>query len=139
MAERARCNDGFRAPLEIQLAPLSGLPNRSIADVRSQMPQLLRPASLRQSQQFGRRHLPASHMAMYDPANSGGHMDSRTMRRNFVGGLLAGLRVVWPILSGLLGLIVILGLIVGVIERWSVQESIYFAFVSGLTIGYGDL
>ena len=22
---------------------------------------------------------------------------------------------------------------------WSVQESIYFAFVSGLTIGYGDL
>jgi len=66
-------------------------------------------------------------------------MDSRTMRRNFVGGLLAGLRVVWPILSGLLGLIVILGLIVGVIERWSVQESVYFAFVSGLTIGYGDL
>ena len=25
------------------------------------------------------------------------------------------------------------------IEGWSVQESIYFAFVSGLTIGYGDL
>jgi hypothetical protein len=26
-----------------------------------------------------------------------------------------------------------------VIEGWSVHESIYFAFVSGLTIGYGDL
>jgi Ion channel len=25
------------------------------------------------------------------------------------------------------------------IEGWSVHESIYFAFVSGLTIGYGDL
>ena len=66
-------------------------------------------------------------------------MDSRTLRRNFVAGLFAGLRVVWPILSALLGLIVALGLVVGLIESWSVQESIYFAFVSGLTIGYGDL
>jgi hypothetical protein len=24
-------------------------------------------------------------------------------------------------------------------KGWSVQDSIYFAFVSGLTIGYGDL
>ncbi len=47
--------------------------------------------------------------------------------------------MVWPILSGLLGLIVAAGLVVGRIEGWSVQESIYFAFVSGLTIGYGDL
>lgn len=66
-------------------------------------------------------------------------MDSRTMRRRFFGGLFDGLRVVWPILSALVVLIVVLGLIVGLIERWSVQESIYFAFVSGLTIGYGDL
>jgi ion channel len=34
---------------------------------------------------------------------------------------------------------VALGLIVGMIEGWSIHESIYFAFVSGLTIGYGDL
>ena len=66
-------------------------------------------------------------------------MDSRTLRRNFVAGLLAGLRVVWPILSVLLALIIALGLVVGLIEGWSVHESIYFAFVSGLTIGYGDL
>ena len=33
-------------------------------------------------------------------------LDSRTLRRNFVAGLLSGLRVVWPILSLLLGLIV---------------------------------
>ena len=65
-------------------------------------------------------------------------MDSRTLRRIFIVGLLAGLRVVWPILSALLGLIIVLGLVVGLIEGWSVHESIYFAFVSGLTIGYGD-
>ena len=66
-------------------------------------------------------------------------MDSRTLRRNFVAGLFLGLRVVWPILSLLLGLIIALGMIVGVMEGWSIHESIYFAFVSGLTIGYGDL
>jgi len=66
-------------------------------------------------------------------------MESRKMRRNFVAGLLTGLRVVWPILSVLLGLIVALGLVVGLLEGWSIHESIYFAFVSGLTIGYGDL
>ena len=66
-------------------------------------------------------------------------MDSRTMRRDFAAGLLVGLRVVWPVLSALLGIIIALGVVIGLIERWSVQESIYFAFVSGLTIGYGDL
>ena len=66
-------------------------------------------------------------------------MDSRALRRSFAAGLLTGLRVVWPILSALLGLIIALGLVIGRIEGWSVHESIYFAFVSGLTIGYGDL
>ena len=66
-------------------------------------------------------------------------MDSRVLRRTFLLGLFTGLRVVWPILSVLLVLIVVLGLVVGYLEGWSVQESIYFSFVSGLTIGYGDL
>jgi len=66
-------------------------------------------------------------------------MPSRTLRRKFVAGLITGLGVVWPILSGLLVLIITLGLAAGLREGWSVQESIYFAFVSGLTIGYGDL
>ena len=61
------------------------------------------------------------------------------LRRNFLSGLFRGFRVVWPILSVLVGLIVALGLLVGLREGWSIQESIYFAFVSGLTIGYGDL
>ena len=66
-------------------------------------------------------------------------MDSHTLRRHFLTGLFLGFQIVWPILSGLLILIIALGLMVGVLEGWSVQESIYFAFVSGLTIGYGDL
>ena len=65
--------------------------------------------------------------------------DRHLLRLRFVRGLYNGVRVVWPILSGLLGIIVALGLVVGVLEGWSVLESIYFAFVSGLTIGYGDL
>ena len=65
-------------------------------------------------------------------------MDSRFLRRHFLRGLLDGLGVVWPILSGLLILIAGLGLVVGFREGWSIQESEYFAFVTGLTIGYGD-
>ena len=61
------------------------------------------------------------------------------MRRSFIDGLLAGLRVLWPIFSALLATMVGLGIVVGRVEGWSLQESIYFAFVSGLTIGYGDL
>jgi len=85
------------------------------------------------------RRLASSVRASAPPPKLGDGMDSRTLRRHFVAGLLTGLRVVWPILSVLLGLIIALGLVVGVIEGWSVHESIYFAFVSGLTIGYGDL
>jgi Na+-transporting NADH:ubiquinone oxidoreductase subunit NqrD len=67
------------------------------------------------------------------------NIDSRALRRTFVAGLFTGSQVVWPILSILLGLIVALGVVVGLLEGWSLQESIYFSFVSGLTIGYGDL
>lgn len=63
----------------------------------------------------------------------------RAMRREFLGGLIFGLRVVGPILSAILILIVVLGLVAGLSEGWSVVDSIYFAFISGLTIGYGDL
>jgi hypothetical protein len=65
-------------------------------------------------------------------------MDPRALRRSFLGGLYHGLRIVWPVLSILLALIAALGLVTGLLEGWSIQESIYFAFVSGLTIGYGD-
>jgi uncharacterized membrane protein len=65
-------------------------------------------------------------------------IERRATRRAFYTGLFAGLRVLWPILSGLVAIIVALGIVIGLREGWSLQESIYFAFVSGLTIGYGD-
>jgi hypothetical protein len=32
----------------------------------------------------------------------------------------------------------VLGLLIGISEKWSVGEAAYFTFVTGLTIGYGD-
>jgi hypothetical protein len=61
------------------------------------------------------------------------------MRRQFVADLWTGLRVVWPILSTLLFVMMGLGVVVGLIEGWPLRDSLYFAFISGLTIGYGDL
>jgi hypothetical protein len=61
------------------------------------------------------------------------------MRSQFAVGMLVGLRIVWPVLSALLIAVVALGVVIGRVEGWSVPESIYFAFVSALTIGYGDL
>jgi hypothetical protein len=42
-------------------------------------------------------------------------------------------------LSLLVGVIAGLGMIVGYVEDWQPVEGIYFAFVTGLTVGYGDL
>ena len=49
------------------------------------------------------------------------------------------LRVVWPIMSGLVAFQLALGTVIGILERWPVSEIIYFTFVTALTIGYGDL
>jgi hypothetical protein len=53
--------------------------------------------------------------------------------------LWSGLKVAWPILSGLLGTMAMLGVAVARLESWTWPEGLYFAFISGLTIGYGDL
>lgn len=71
-------------------------------------------------------------------AKIGGPVNPRKLRRDFVSGLIYGLRVVWPILSVLLLLIAGLGIVIGLIEGWTVTESLYFSFITGLTIGYGD-
>jgi hypothetical protein len=33
----------------------------------------------------------------------------------------------------------LLGVVVGLVEGWGIWQGIYFAFITGLTIGYGDL
>lgn len=72
-------------------------------------------------------------------ADCGVDMDNRAKRRIFLRNLVSSLQMVWPVVSAVLVLIVGLGILVGVREGWSFQESIYFSFVTGLTIGYGDL
>ena len=51
-------------------------------------------------------------------------MDPRTLRRRFLAELWAGLRVVSPILSGLLVVMVALGVVVGVIEDWPLRDRV---------------
>ena len=66
-------------------------------------------------------------------------MRSREIRRIFFMELLRLVGVVWPILSGVLSAMVGPGLLIGHIEGWRIVDALYFTFVTGLTIGYGDL
>ena len=63
----------------------------------------------------------------------------QSVRRRFLAAVGHGLYVTWPVLSGILVIEVVLGLLIGVIEGWSVGDAVYFSFVTGLTIGYGDI
>ena len=63
----------------------------------------------------------------------------RRMRRFFFMALVQQVRLLWPIFSGVLIIMLGAGAIIGWIEGWGIGESLYFTFVTGLTIGYGDL
>ena len=64
---------------------------------------------------------------------------SRIVRRRFFLELWRGLVIVWPAISGLLVLMALVGLLVARVEGWPLGDGLYFAFVTGLTVGYGDL
>ena len=66
-------------------------------------------------------------------------MEAYEMRRAFFAGLMNGLRVVWPVLSSLIVVMLLMGFVIAYYEGWGLGDAAYFAFVSGLTIGYGDL
>ena len=61
------------------------------------------------------------------------------LRLSFFREFFHNLRIIWPILSGIFLVIVGVGLLIAYIEEWRVSDALYFAFVTGLTIGYGDL
>ncbi len=64
---------------------------------------------------------------------------SAERRRAFWQALWDGLRICWPVFSGLLVVQAALGAVVGVIEDWGIGSGVYFALITGLTVGYGDL
>jgi hypothetical protein len=63
----------------------------------------------------------------------------KTVRRRFLVALGQAIHLAWPVLSAILAIQVALGLLIGFVGGWSVGDAIYFTFVTGLTIGYGDL
>jgi hypothetical protein len=63
----------------------------------------------------------------------------KTVRRRFLVALGHAIHVTWPVLSTILAIQVTLGLLIGFVEGWSVGDAVYFTFVTGLTIGYGDI
>jgi hypothetical protein len=63
----------------------------------------------------------------------------KTVRRRFFVALGHAIHVTWPVLSTILAIQVALGLLIGFVEGWSVGDAVYFSFVTGLTIGYGDI
>jgi hypothetical protein len=64
---------------------------------------------------------------------------ARAVRRRFLVALRHGLHVTWPVVSAILATQLVLGLLIGLLEGWSVGDAVYFSFVTGLTIGYGDI
>ena len=63
----------------------------------------------------------------------------KTLRRRFLVALGHAVHVTWPVLSAMLAIQLALGLVTGFVEGWSLGDAVYFTFITGLTIGYGDL
>ena len=63
----------------------------------------------------------------------------KSVRRRFFVALGHAVHLTWPVLSTILAIQVALGLLVGFMEGWSLGDAVYFTFITGLTIGYGDL
>jgi hypothetical protein len=63
----------------------------------------------------------------------------KTVRRRFFLAIGRAIHLTWPVLSTILAVQVALGLLIGLIEGWSVGDAMYFTFITGLTIGYGDI
>jgi len=62
-----------------------------------------------------------------------------SIHRRFLHALGHNLHVVGPVLLATLAWQLALGFLITWVERWSLGDGIYFTFVTGLTIGYGDL
>ena len=66
-------------------------------------------------------------------------LEPKTVRRRFIEALGHAIHVTWQVLSAIIAIQLALGLLTGFVERWSVGDAVYFTFITGFTIGYGDL
>jgi len=63
----------------------------------------------------------------------------KTVQWRFFVALGGAIHLTWPVLLIILVVQVALGLLIGFVEGWPVGDAIYFTFITGLTIGYGDI
>lgn len=56
----------------------------------------------------------------------------------FLRHLTDGLKAIWPVFTGILLIVILFGLLIGWLESWAMADGVYFAFITALTIGYGD-
>ena len=63
----------------------------------------------------------------------------KTVRRRFFVALGRAIQLTWPVLSAILAMQIAMGLLIGFVEGWPVGDAVYFTFITGLTIGYGDI
>ena len=61
------------------------------------------------------------------------------MTLTFLKVLALGLLELLPIIVFLIILIAVMGLKIGKWEKWDLSDSLYFAFITATTVGYGDL
>jgi len=76
------------------------------------------------------------------PGTCGARMNwsaPKTVRWRFLVAVGHAIHLTWPVLSAILAIQVALGLLIGFVEGWSIGDAVYFTFVTGLTIGYGDV
>ncbi len=58
---------------------------------------------------------------------------------NFIKVFASALIALSPLLLVFATVIAMLGVIIGRIERWNMLDSVYFAFITATTVGYGDI
>jgi Ion channel len=63
----------------------------------------------------------------------------KIVRLRFLEAAGHALQLTWPVLSIILAVQIAMGLLIGFLEGWSFGDAVYFTFITGLTIGYGDI
>ena len=66
-------------------------------------------------------------------------LTSKIVQRRFFVAAGHAFRLTSPVLLMILAFEVALGLLIGFLEGWSFGDAVYFTFITGLTIGYGDI